>query len=57
MATTMHWLPTASLASDIRLGLFIAAVFIVILSAPEFNNDRMSSIELMPPPTVSGIKT
>jgi len=53
----MHWLPTELLASDIRFGLCIAAVLIVILSAPEFNNDLISSTDFIPPPTVNGIKT
>ena len=53
----MHWLPTASLASDTKFGFFIAAVFIVILSAPELSKVRMSLTLLMPPPTVRGIKT
>ena len=57
MATTIHWFPTALLASDIRSGFFIAAVLIVILSAPEFNNALISLTELIPPPTVRGINT
>jgi len=38
-------------------GFFIAAELIETLSAPAFNRLCMLSIDLMPPPTVSGINT
>ena len=43
-------------ASFIKSGLLTAAVLIETLSAPDFNALEISSIDLIPPPTVSGIK-
>ena len=37
-------------------GFFIAELFIATLSAPHFKTSVISSILLMPPPTVIGIK-
>ena len=38
-------------------GLLMAAVFIETLSAPAFNKFLIFSTEVIPPPTVRGIKT
>ncbi len=56
MAVTMHWAPKMSDASVIKEGFLTAEVFTVILSAPA-RMPRMSSMVLMPPPTVMGMKT
>ena len=55
IATTTHWLPNLSAASEIRYGLSIAAEFTDTLSAPSLNIALKSSTVLMPPPTVNGI--
>ena len=55
-ATTIHWFPNLSEASDISCGFNTAAVFKLTLSAPAFSIVRMSSRSLKPPPTVKGIK-
>ena len=54
-ASTIHWFPKRLLASLIKSGLRIAALFKLTLSAPAINMSRTSSIVEMPPPTVKGI--
>ena len=49
--------PNSLTASLMRLRLEKAAVFIETLSAPEDNRLEISSKDLIPPPTVIGIKT
>ena len=48
--------PKISTASFINFLLLIAAVFIETLSAPLINISLISSIFLIPPPTVIGTK-
>ena len=57
IATTMHWLPNFSAASEMRAGFLMAAVLREILSAPARRHSRMVSTERMPPPTVKGMNT
>ena len=47
--------PNFFAASETNLGFSIKAVFIEILSAPELRIFSMFSIDLIPPPTQSGI--
>jgi hypothetical protein len=54
--TTMHWLPNFSAPSRISSGRASALELMLILSAPARSIVNMSSKDLMPPPTVSGIK-
>src|SRR2546425_5163463 len=56
MATTTHWLPKRSAASRTSSGRASAAVLSDTLSAPARRSPRTSSIERMPPPTVSGMQ-
>ena len=53
----MPWLPNFLAPSVIRDGLAKAAVLMEILSAPAFIRAVISSTEVIPPPTVSGINT
>ena len=57
IATTTHWLPSASASLRMSDGSPTAAVLIATLSAPARNNLVASSIVRTPPPTVSGMKT
>ena len=56
METTAHWLPKTSAISVINSGFLIAWVFNETLSAPALISLLTSSTELIPPPTVNGIK-
>ena len=57
IATTTHCEPNLSAASVISSGRRNAAELTLILSAPSDSNLRKCSTELMPPPTVRGMKT
>ncbi len=56
-ATTTHWLPNFCAASRTSAGRATAAELTLHLSVPASSNRRMSSVERMPPPTVSGRNT
>ena len=54
--STTHWSPYLLAAARTSSGSRIAPVFTLTLSAPHLRTRSKSSIELMPPPTVSGMK-
>ena len=54
--TTMHWLPNFSAPSRMSSGRASALELMLILSAPARSIVYMSSTDLRPPPTVSGMK-
>ena len=56
-ATTTHWLPNFCAASRTSSGRATAAELMLHLSVPASSSRRMSSVERMPPPTVSGRNT
>ena len=56
-ATTTHWLPNFVAASRTNSGRATAAELMLHLSVPASSSRRMSSVERMPPPTVSGRNT
>ena len=57
MATTTHWRPNLSAASEISSGVLMAEELMDILSAPSRRSSLKSSTVRIPPPTVNGIKT
>ena len=57
IAVTMHWAPNMSEDSLINSGFLTADVLTETLSAPALRIWRIASMELIPPPTVRGIKT
>ncbi len=57
IATTTHWLPNLSAASEISSGRLMAAELTATLSAPSLRISLKSSTARIPPPTVNGMKT
>ena len=53
---TTHWSPYFFAASPMSSGLLMAPELTLTLSAPHFSTRSKSSTELMPPPTVRGMK-
>ena len=57
IATTIEEDPNILAASVINFEFFTAAVLMTILSAPALSNPLIFFKDLIPPPTVKGIKT